>query len=72
MILNAAFLVANHEAQAFMDEVNALNDTGILVECSGPWPPYNFCDLAYSGANVPARQDASGEDARPARTVANG
>jgi hypothetical protein len=76
MILNAAFLVANHEAPAFREEVNALNerfaDTGILVECSGPWPPYNFCDLAYRGANVPARPETSSEDARPARTVANG
>jgi hypothetical protein len=67
MILNAAFLVANHDAPAFVDAAHAMNarcaDPSILVECSGPWPAYNFCD--------PARSRAS-EDARPARTVANG
>jgi hypothetical protein len=67
MILNAAVLAANHDPRAFTEGVNALNDrftdAGLLVECSGPWPPYNFCDPARSKAR---------EDARPARTVANG
>jgi hypothetical protein len=67
MILNAAFLVANHDASAFVDTAHAMNaryaDPSILIECSGPWPAYNFCD--------PARGRAS-EDMRPIRTAANG
>jgi hypothetical protein len=55
MILNAAFLVANHDGRAFMDTASALNeryaDQSLFVECSGPWPPYNFCDLARKVAN---------------------
>lgn len=50
MILNAAFLVCNGDARAFVDATNALGEryagAGIFIECSGPWPPYNFCDLA--------------------------
>jgi hypothetical protein len=55
MILNAAFLVDNHDARTFVETANALNeryaDQSIVVECSGPWPPYNFCDLARKVAN---------------------
>ena len=50
MILNAAFLVRNRDARAFVDATNILGERyageGIFIECSGPWPPYNFCDLA--------------------------
>jgi hypothetical protein len=55
MILNAAFLVANHDARTFADTANALNEHdaegSLFVECSGPWPPYNFCDPAKKVAN---------------------
>ena len=55
MILNAAFLVCNGDARAFVDATNALSerhtDDGLFIECSGPWPPYNFCDLAKAAAN---------------------
>jgi hypothetical protein len=92
MILNVALLVANHDVPTFLDMAHALNeryvDQSIAVECSGPWPPYNFCD--QSGASAPARlrsmgvppmdldhaQDArateSCEDARPTKKVTNG
>lgn len=55
MILNAAFLVANHDASTFVDVTTAMNargaDPSILVECSGPWPAYNFCDPARTVVN---------------------
>ncbi len=89
MILNVALLVANHDVPTFLDMAHALNeryvDQSVAVECSGPWPPYNFCD--QSGASAPARlcsipmdldhgQDArateSCEDARPTKKVTNG
>lgn len=56
MILNAAFLVRNGDARAFVDATNALAEryagTGIFIECSGPWPPYNFCDLAKAAMDA--------------------
>ena len=55
MIFNSAFLVGNHEARTFVDTANALNEQyanqSVFVECSGPWPPYNFCDPARKVAN---------------------
>jgi len=45
MVFNAAFLVDNGRAGAFIDEVELLRDKyfGFEIECTGPWPPYNFC-----------------------------
>lgn len=55
MILNAAFLVSNHDASAFVETANALNERyteqNIVVQCSGPWPPYNFCNPARKVAH---------------------
>ena len=55
MILNAAFLVGNRDAPSFVAAANILNERwaeeGVLVECTGPWPPYNFCDLAKKVVN---------------------
>jgi len=55
MILNAALLVANHDVRTFVDMAKTLNeryaDQSIVVECSGPWPPYNFCDLPRTVAH---------------------
>jgi hypothetical protein len=55
MILNAAFLVRNPDARAFVETTNTLSeryaDEGLFIECSGPWPPYNFCDPAKAAAN---------------------
>lgn len=55
MILNAACLVGNDNVRIFVDAANALKahyaDQSVLVECTGPWPPYNFCDLAGMAAN---------------------
>ncbi|MDA8388675.1 MAG: GvpL/GvpF family gas vesicle protein [Nitrospiraceae bacterium] len=47
MILNAAFLVDNFRAGDFIGEVELLKDKypGLEIECTGPWPPYNFCAL---------------------------
>lgn len=46
MVLNAAFLVARAEEERFFaaaEQVGQnLGSTGLRVEVSGPWPPYNF------------------------------
>lgn len=56
IILNAAFLVCNGDARAFVDATNALSERyageGIFIECSGPWPPYNFCDPAKAAMDA--------------------
>ena len=56
MILNAAFLVCNGDARAFVDATSALGERyageGIFIECSGPWPPYNFCDPAKAAMDA--------------------
>jgi hypothetical protein len=48
MILNSAFLVGNEDTGNFLEAVAVLNEghaeDGIVVACSGPWPPYHFCD----------------------------
>ena len=47
MILNAAFLVEQDKLSAFIREIEILKNqyegTGFLFDCTGPWPPYNFC-----------------------------
>jgi hypothetical protein len=46
MLLNAAYLVPRDGAAGFMEVVDELTgrhrDEGIVLEASGPWPPYNF------------------------------
>lgn len=46
MILNAAFLVEHTRVEDLQHTVLALQDRwapeGLLVELTGPWPPYNF------------------------------
>lgn len=49
MILNSAFLVHKDKISAFISGVDILKeqykDKGLFLNCTGPWPPYNFCDL---------------------------
>lgn len=49
MILNSAFLVGNDNVHDFVGLADSLKtrheDAGLLVDCTGPWPPYNFCGL---------------------------
>ena len=49
MILNSAFLVGKDKMDSFMDAVNTLRtrheSKGLRMDCTGPWPPYNFCQL---------------------------
>ncbi len=53
MILNSAFLVDKDAAENFHNKINTLKmcyeSMGFYLDCTGPWPPYNFCSL--SGAN---------------------
>ncbi len=47
MILNSVFLIYKDKVSDFMDILNALKELfenkGIFFDCTGPWPPYNFC-----------------------------
>ncbi len=47
--LKAAFLVARDETEPFLHEIEkkrgTLNAAMINLECTGPWPPYNFADI---------------------------
>lgn len=46
MILNSAFLIDKNKVREFIRAVDYLSgeytDIGINLDCSGPWPPYNF------------------------------
>lgn len=48
MILNCAYLVSDEQKDQFLDAVdeqkNDYEESGFLIEVSGPWPPYSFCD----------------------------
>lgn len=49
MILNSAFLIKKNKVENFMEAENALKETfeemGIFLDCTGPWPPYNFTNV---------------------------
>ncbi len=46
-VLNWAFLVAEGQLAAFQSEIGRANADyepyGLVLEASGPWPPYSFC-----------------------------
>ena len=50
MVLNAAYLVPREGRDAFLALADRLHEQvsarGLVVEVSGPWPAYNFVDLA--------------------------
>jgi len=50
MILNSAFLVEKDEVSNFINMVDMLRvhyeNRGFFIDCTGPWPPYNFCGLS--------------------------
>jgi hypothetical protein len=50
MVLNSAFLVDREEVGDFQNMVDTLKmdyeGKGFLLDCTGPWPPYNFCGLS--------------------------
>jgi hypothetical protein len=49
MVLNAAFLVDKAGTDDFLNMTRTLKThyegNGFLIDCTGPWPPYNFCSL---------------------------
>lgn len=49
MILNAAFLVDTTNVKSFIDSIDYLKERyrprGLDLDCTGPWPPYNFCSM---------------------------
>jgi len=46
MILNSAFLIKKNKVENFMKTESALKEIfeemGLFLDCTGPWPPYNF------------------------------
>ena len=53
MVLNSAFLVGKDEVGDFVNMVDTLKmhyeNKGFFIDCTGPWPPYNFCGLSKQG-----------------------
>lgn len=49
MVLNSAFLVDKSKVAEFIQTADDLkskcSDKGLNFDCTGPWPPYNFCNL---------------------------
>lgn len=49
MILNSAFLIEQDRAVDFIAVVGSLKtaykEEGFLIDCTGPWPAYNFCEI---------------------------
>lgn len=49
MVLNAAFLVNKKRVKEFNNVIQYLKtkytDKGLIFDCTGPWPAYNFCTL---------------------------
>ncbi|MCX5703441.1 MAG: GvpL/GvpF family gas vesicle protein, partial [Candidatus Omnitrophica bacterium] len=47
MVLNAAFLINNKRIKEFENVLTYLKtkytNKGLIFDCTGPWPPYNFC-----------------------------
>jgi hypothetical protein len=47
MILNSVFLINKDKVGDFLNIVDDLRakytDKGLFFDCTGPWPPYNFC-----------------------------
>lgn len=47
MILNSAFLVEQDKVAVFLNTIEGFKtrcaDKGLFFDCTGPWPPYNFC-----------------------------
>ena len=54
MVLNSAFLVGKDEVGDFISMVDTLKmhyeNKGFFIDCTGPWPPYNFCGLSNQKA----------------------
>ncbi len=55
-ILNWAFLIASggiDDFQACVERINTAHaERGVVLECSGPWPPYSFCPALDVGHDV--------------------
>jgi hypothetical protein len=54
LALNAAYLIANNQSDAFHAKVASLaqqyRPQGLRIDLTGPWPPYNFSALNLSEA----------------------
>lgn len=60
--LHLAVLVSRAGRERFLDEIGAIGDAheeaGVLIELSGPWPPYSFCP-ALTGDALDGRDDGA-------------
>lgn len=75
MILNAAFLVDKTKLKGFIDSINYLKggyaDEGLNFDCTGPWPPYNFCSIT-PGRSLGGSSPLSGEKNSEPSGISNG
>ncbi len=55
MVFNGAFLINKKRLGEFNNVLDYLKtkyaDKGLIFECTGPWPPYNFCSAAKENIN---------------------
>ena len=53
MVLNTAFLINKERLKGFVNVLAYLKtkylNKGLILDCTGPWPPYNFCQKAHDG-----------------------
>lgn len=51
LILNAFYLVAKEKVEAFLSATRALEEKfkQLTVQCTGPWPPFNFATIKVGG-----------------------
>lgn len=75
MILNVAFLVDKTKLKGFIDSISYLNgeyaDKGLNFDCTGPWPPYNFCSIT-PGRSLGGSSPLSGEKNSEPSGISNG
>jgi len=55
MVFNSAFLINKKRLGEFNNILDYLktkySDKGLIFDCTGPWPPYNFCSAAKENIN---------------------
>ncbi len=47
MVFNAAFLLPSSARASWLETIESIyrdvQERGLVLEVSGPWPPYHFC-----------------------------
>lgn len=60
MILNSVFLIGKRKVADFLNVAENLRtrygDKGLIFDCTGPWPPYNFCLSSSETSHFPKQR----------------